>query len=122
MSTLRQQPQQFEFSFPALDTLVLVEEDDAGVTIRATRDNFSDERKDAFLRELVQEGFISERHRWELSGEWSEARVRWQVDCSWVRLSEALLARPRRFMVKMLWSSVCLWVAMMSLLFISGHR
>lgn len=122
MNPTQEQHRQFEFAFPALDALVLVEEDEAGVLIRTTRDNFSDERKEAFVRELVQEGFVADRYRWSPTGEWAKTGVRWRTDCSWVHRSEVAIARARHFMTKLFVSSACLWVAIMSILFMVQAR
>src|ERR1700722_14737377 len=54
----------FEFRFPALDTLVKVQVRDERVTIRASRDSFTSQRKEAFIHELATEGFIPDEYRW----------------------------------------------------------
>jgi hypothetical protein len=94
----------FEFAFPRLDTLLLVEVADAGVTIRATRDTFSPRRKACFVRELVAEGFIPEEFQWfQVEGAHSCHRgVRWLVDVSWLGIDEAMMARTHRGMMKFL--------------------
>ena len=63
MKTLTRIQRQFEFCFPNLDTLVLVEEFDDCLLIRATRNTFSEERKIRFVHELVAEGFVSESYK-----------------------------------------------------------
>jgi hypothetical protein len=91
----------FEFAFPVLDTLLRVEVADGDVTIRATRDSFSPQRKARFVRELVSEGFIPEELQWfPIGGPHSFHRgVCWIVDFSWVGIDEAVIARTRRRVV-----------------------
>jgi hypothetical protein len=88
----------FEFCFPRMDTLVLVEVTEGDVTIRATRDSFSPQRKARFVRELVSEGFIPEEYRWLPVGEPQSYQrgVRWVVDFSWLGIDEEMMARMRR--------------------------
>lgn len=107
----------FEFYFPVLDTLVLVEELDGAVVVRATRDTFSERRKHCFIRELAAEGFIPDSYRWfSLAGAESYRGVRWLVDISWVKLSEAVTVRARRFMMRLFLSASLLSVAIMAAL------
>jgi hypothetical protein len=93
----------FEFCFPRMDTLLLVEVAESGVTIRATRDTFSPQRKASFVRELVAEGFIPEEFRWlPVGGAQSYGRgIRWLVDFSWLQIEEAVLARMHRMITKL---------------------
>ena len=53
MKTLVRPNRQFEFCFPNLDTLILVEESDDEVVVRATNNSFSERRKVQFIRELA---------------------------------------------------------------------
>ena len=123
VKTTREHARRFEFCFPMQDVLVLVEESESGVLIRATRDCFSAERKTAFVRELAMEGFISDQYRWAtLDGAWSCFGIRWSVDYSWLVLSEEVLARTRRFMLTILLSGAGLWVAQMTALFMFARR
>jgi hypothetical protein len=92
----------FEFCFPRMDTLLLVEVAASGVIIRATRDTFSPQRKACFVRELVAEGFIPDEFRWlPVGGAQSYGRgIRWVVDISWLQIDEAVVARTRRTITK----------------------
>ena len=103
MKALVQTTRQFEFSLPNLDTLVLVEELDDKVTIRATKNSFSEPRKVQFIRELAAEGFISESYQ-SFTGLIEETwlHVRWLVDASWLKLRAASTARTRRFLISVL--------------------
>jgi hypothetical protein len=91
----------FEFGFPSLDTLLLVEVAEGDVTIRASRDTFSAQRKAYFVRELVAEGFIPEEFQWyPVGGPQSYHRgVHWLVDFSWLGIDEAVVACTRRGVV-----------------------
>lgn len=123
MKTTREPARQYEFCFPRQDVLILVEESESGVVIRATRDCFSPERKTAFVRELALEGFISDRYQWaSFEGGWSGFGVRWRVDYSWLTLSPAALARARRFMLSLYFSAAAFWVAQMTALFMFARR
>jgi hypothetical protein len=98
METPLFEPRCAEFRFPQLDTLVRVEVSGESVTIRATRDTFSPQRKDFFVRELAAEGFIPDQCRWsslEDAGA-SFGGVRWLVDHTWRSLRERRLAKSRR--------------------------
>ena len=104
----------FEFYFPELDTLVQVEEADGDVTIRATRDTFSERRKCYFIRELAAEGFIPDSYQWfSLAHSESVRGVRWLIDISWVKLHPAVLARARHSMTILLSGSILLCVGLM---------
>ncbi len=99
MKSIPAESHAYEFCFIELDyTLVRVEASDGDVTIRATADTFSKQRKVCFIRELAAEGFIPDDYRWfSLAGPESYSRgVRWLVDCSWLKVDEALIARTQR--------------------------
>ena len=50
MNSLRINPVCYEFCFPEKDTLVRVEVVGDDITVRATRDNLSEQRKASFVR------------------------------------------------------------------------
>ncbi len=101
----------YEFYFPDLDTLVLVEESGGEVVIRATRDTFSERRKCYFIRELAAEGFIPDSYRWlSLARPESFHGARWTVDFSWLKLPPAILARARNSMLRMFSGAALLWL------------
>lgn len=123
MKTTLTQPRCFEFGFPYLDTLVLVEDYGDSVDIRATRDTFSDRRKTAFIRELAAEGFIDDSYQWfTLAGPESYFGVRWRVDFSWLQLPAVVLARARRFMVRLLLGGFLLWATLIACLVLGAGR
>lgn len=118
MKATLSEPRVFEFYFPAMDTLLQVEEKEDAVVIRATRNTFSERRKAFFIRELAAEGFIPDSYRWLASGESpSVPGVCWLVDISWVELPKAALAGTHRFMMRLLAGGFLLWLALMLWLF-----
>jgi hypothetical protein len=107
----------FEFYFSDLDTLLQVEESDGTVVVRATRDTVSERRKQCFIRELAAEGFIPDSYRWFLLASSESFRgVRWVVDTSWVKLSEVVTIRVRRFMMRLFLSATLLLAIMTALI------
>jgi len=115
--TLANGRRQFEFCFPDLDTLVLVEEFNERLVIRSTRDTFSEKRKICFIHWLASEGFISESYQWYSDSESAKwLRVQWWIDYSWLKLDATQIARTRRFMVGLLIGAGLLWLGMMAAL------
>jgi hypothetical protein len=110
----------FEFCFIELDyTLVRVEESAGEVTIRATANTFSDQRKVCFIRELAAEGFIPDDYRWfSLTGPETYTRgVRWLVDFSWLKLDEVLIARTNRLVRRLILPAALLWLLFIYLIY-----
>jgi len=113
----------YEFCFPKLDTLVQVEAADEAVVIRASRDTFSEERKARFIRELAAEGFISDDYRWSpLGSSGGLGGVRWLVDFRWLKLDPLVIARTRRFMIRLLSGAILAWLMMIGLVFLCGPK
>ena len=106
----------FDFYFARFDTLVRVEEVDGAVTIRATRDTFSEERKRYFIRELAAEGFIADEFRWHTGASALLRRVDWRIDITWLKLPPAVLARARNLMRWLLGSTTLLWTVQLGIL------
>jgi hypothetical protein len=114
---------EYEFCFPQLDTLVQVEETAGEVIVRATRDTFSLDRKILFIRELAAEGFIPDQYRWfALPEQPGACGVCWRVDYSWLKYSDEMVARTRRFMIRLFSGGAILWLVMMVLLFLRAGR
>ena len=57
-------PERFELYISDLDNHILIENSTSGVVISAARDNFSDQRKTFFIRQLAAEGYIPDRYKW----------------------------------------------------------
>ena len=111
----------YHFSFPALDTLLQVEEAGGEVTIRASRDTFSARRREHFIRELAAEGFIPDEHQWLNSGAPAgTGAVRWLVDHSCFQPDQAHTARTGRLMWRLLGSAALFWLMLMGLLLAKG--
>ncbi len=110
----------YEFCFIELDyTLVRVEETEGEVTIRATADTFSRQRKLCFIHELAAEGFIPDEYRWfSLAGPDGCSRgVRWLVDHTWLKVDEALVTRTQRLSKRLFVPVTMLWLLMLYLAF-----
>ncbi len=121
MNSILTKPVCYEFCFPEKDTLVRVEVANEGVTVRATRDTFTEQRKASFVRELASEGFIADSYRWfSAVGPESYLGIRWVIDYTWLVIPDSVIATARHFMLWLLLGSGVLWLAQMSWLFLSG--
>jgi uncharacterized pyridoxamine 5'-phosphate oxidase family protein len=115
-------PKEFEFYFPDLDNLVLVESlEDGNVRVRCTRNNLSEKRKVFFIRELAAEGFIPDNYQWFSGSSVGSLGVTWVKDYSWVKLHAAVTRRSNRAMRILLVGSCILWLAMMRVLFVTPN-
>lgn len=111
----------FEFDYPILGTQVLVESFDDEVVIRATKDTFTEPQKQAFIRNLALEGFVSESLRWTYTGRgYSAVRVRWLVDGRWA-VASAATERPRRTMTRIVVVASIAWFLLMTAILILLH-
>ncbi|HZP60061.1 MAG TPA: hypothetical protein VFB27_07015 [Opitutaceae bacterium] len=118
MQSFSTETRRFEFYFPDLDTLVLVEESDGEVVIRASRDTFSEKRKRYFIRELAAEGFIPDSYEWfSLAQPGGFHGVRWLIDFSWVKLPPAIITRARNAMFRIFSGAALLWLVLMTFVF-----
>jgi hypothetical protein len=120
MKFLQEKPHSYEFNFPQMGTRLQVEELGGEVTIRATRDTFSLQRKISFIRELAAEGFIPDDFMW-LSITDADAPGRgvvWLVDSSWLKLDENDIARARRILNKALAAAFLLFAFEMALVLV----
>jgi hypothetical protein len=108
-------PRQFEFYFPELDNSVLVETCGDYVTIRAARDNFPEQRKPFFVRELAAEGHIPDFYEAFTDGPMDGSEgIEWVLDRSWLKIAPWWRRRADRFMRRLLVCSVVCWLIMMS--------
>ncbi len=117
MNTCVRESQRYEFSFPSIDTVVEVETSAAGVIIHASRDTFSETRRASFLRMLAAEGFIRDEFYWR-----SPDSVRWIVDSSWFMPDAACAAQTRRCMQRLIFSTMALWLLLLSCLVLQPGR
>jgi hypothetical protein len=113
------QIRQFDFSFPRKDMQLRVEVDGDEVTVRASRNGFSEQRKSAFIRELAAEGFIPDAHRWYFAhdGDGFGRGVRWIIDRSILETEEEVRARSRRFTLGLFSGTLAATALLMGLLF-----
>jgi len=108
-----------DFYFADIDTMVLVEETESELIVRATRNTFTEQRKIRWIRELAAEGFISSTYgKFAGFDTPSWIPVRWRIDRSWVKPNPEHLAQSRRFMVKLFAGAVAAWLGLMALLFL----
>jgi hypothetical protein len=117
MRTQQVHTNEFEFYFPEVDTLVLVEDLGEGVVIRAALDTFSEPRKVCFIHELAAEGFISDDYKWFSSfASSSSFRIRWVIDKSWIKQNRLLAKRTNRLMLRLTAGAALLWMGIMAIL------
>lgn len=114
---------EFQFYFSDLDNLVLVESQrDESVTIRATKNNVSEQRKIFFIRKLAAEGFIPGSYEWFSGPTDGSGGVLWTKDLSWVeKTTVAVKRKSNRFMARLLIAAGLVWLTMMRVLLVSNH-
>jgi hypothetical protein len=105
----------FEFCFPRVDTLILVEEKAGQIVIRATRNTFSEPARIKFIHHLAREGFIPEEFQWTWNS--SPPGLRWVIDHTWLAHHPRLAATSRRFMTWLLTGAAVTWIGLMTALF-----
>jgi hypothetical protein len=115
-------PQKAELPLLNPKNLIVVENSEDCVVIRAARDNFSEREKVCFIRYLAAEGFISDQFERFRESDWQGTSIAWVVDQSWVKREPAHLQRVDRFMIQLFVSASILWLAQMSLAFLSSAR
>jgi len=114
---------EFQFYLSDLDNVLLVESHaDESVTIRATRNNVSDQRKIFFIRKLAAEGFIPGNYEWFSGPTDGSGSVLWIKDLSWVeKTTVAVKKKSNRFMARLLIAASVVWLIMMRVLLVSNH-
>jgi hypothetical protein len=102
-------PHEVELYDLRLDNLVRIENQCAGLTIRATRDQVSQGAQDSFIHYLASEGFIAETYRWASanSGQ-GRPQIRWVTDGSWVRFRHRRIRMATRVWAYLTWGR--LWL------------
>jgi hypothetical protein len=112
----------FQFYFPDLDNIILVEShEDESVTIRATKDNCPEGRKLFFIQKLAAEGFIPDQYQWFSRSTDGSTGVLWIKDYSWLTRRPVAAPQTRRFMSKLLCVAGILWIAMMRVVLVSNQ-
>lgn len=111
----------FQFYFSDLDNIVLVEcGEDESVTIRASKNNVSEQRKISFIRKLAAEGFIPDEYQWFSGSTDGSDGLRWIKDYSWlIKTQEAASRKSNRAVGRLFVAAGVLWVCMMRVLFVS---
>lgn len=113
MKTAFKHPQ-YEFCNNEPYNLILVEQKEDGVIIRAAWDNFSDRRKAFFIKEIAAEGFIPDRYQWFSNYEENGyTGIRWVIDRSWLQVHPEPARKARKFMMWMLLLAGFLWLLLM---------
>src|SRR3954470_18010644 len=78
-------PKKAELYLQNPENLILVENTEDGVIIRAARDNFSKQRKLLFIRYLAAEGYIlDEFQNFGKSARHDSLSIIWAIDRTWV--------------------------------------
>jgi hypothetical protein len=113
----------FQFYLSDLDNIVLVEcHEDETVTVRATKNNCSQERQISFIRKLAAEGFLPDEHQWFSGATDGSNGVRWIKDLSWLKTRPPARKQANRFMKRLLVAACVLWIAMMRILVVSHYQ
>ncbi len=113
MKTALKHPK-YEFYHDQPYNLLLVEQNDDGVVIRAAWDNFSERRKTFFIKQIAAEGFIPDRYQWFSNfDENGYTGIRWVIDRTWLKVHPAAVEKARRFMVGTLLGASFLWLILM---------
>lgn len=112
----------YEFCNNEPYNLILVEQSENGVLIRAAWDNFSDRRKAFFIKEIAAEGFIPDRYQWFSNfEEHGYTGIRWVIDRSWLKVHPESVLKARKFMMWMLLAGGFLWLLLMVGLALPKH-
>jgi hypothetical protein len=110
----------FQFYFSDLDNIVLVEcGEDESVTVRASKNNISEQRKVFFIRKLAAEGFIPDDYQWFSGSTNGSKGLLWIKDYSWLKTHQPSRKFANRFMGRLLVAACVLSVAMMRVLMVS---
>src|SRR5260370_38435257 len=93
----------YEFCNNEPYNLILVEQNENGVLVRAAWDNFSDRRKAFFIKEIAAEGFIPDRYQWFSNYEENGyTGIRGVIDRSWLKVHPGPVGKPTKFRVWMM--------------------
>jgi hypothetical protein len=113
----------FQFYLSDLDNIILVEcREDETITVRATKNNCSEQRKITFIRGLAAEGFVPDNYQWFSGATDGSNGVRWIKDLSWLKIQPVVRKRSNRFMTRLLIAACVFCVAMMRVLLVSPHN
>ena len=114
-------PEKAELPLLNPKNLIVVENSEDSVVIRAARDNFSERKKVCFIRYLAAEGFISDEFQgFGKSGSRRTTSISWVVDRDPLKCEPAQLKRADRFMIQLFVSASVLWLALMTFAFLQS--
>ena len=105
-------PRKARLSLRNPKNLILVENSENRVVIRAAHDDFSEREKATLIRYLAAEGFISDEfERYQQRG-WRGSSIRWTVERA--QRQSTRLERVERFMIQLLVTASALWLALLA--------
>jgi hypothetical protein len=111
-----------EFCIQRPYNLILVEEREDGITVRAAADDFNEQRKGAFIRELAAEGFIADRYQWYSGSDSSGySGVTWIIDRSWLASTPALMRRKALPWIAGMFAGACVMLLLLMSIVIARH-
>jgi hypothetical protein len=109
-------PKKAKLSLESPENLILVENNEDGVIIRAARDNFTERRKILFIRYLAAEGYICDEFQNFGKSTWRHSfSLIWAVERNWMKKAPAVLRGANLFMIRLLLAASILWLALMAL-------
>jgi hypothetical protein len=111
-----------EFCIQRPYNLILVEEREDGITVRAAADDFNEQRKGAFIRELAAEGFIPDRYQWYCGSDSSGySGVTWIIDRSWLASTPALMRRKAAPWIAGMFAGACVMFLLLMSIIVARH-
>ena len=119
MKTELSLPKRAEFHCMQPENYILVQNHKDGVMIRATSDNFSEQRKAAFIRELAAEGFIPDHYQWFLDADASNyLAIKWIIDPSWLRVDKRLAKKAELLYGRALLLVAVVWMILVVMILV----
>jgi hypothetical protein len=116
-------PEKAELPLLNPKNLIVVENSEDSVVIRAARDNFSERKKVCFIRYLAAEGFISDEFQgFGKSGSRRTTSISWVVYQDPLKHEPAQFKRADRFMIQLFISASAIWLALMVFAFLHSAR
>jgi hypothetical protein len=116
-------PEKTEFISHQPSNFILVENGESGVVIRAACDNFSEQRKSLFIKQIAAEGFIPDIYQWFSNPDSGGfPSLEWIIDSSWVKVHAAVRRKADRAMGRMFLAATVLWLTLMGALFATAAR
>jgi hypothetical protein len=111
-------PERTKLSLRNPENVILVENSEASVVIRAAHDGFSEGEKVCFIRYLAAEGFISDEFENFRKSGWQGTPITWTLDQSWAKRGPGYLQRVDRFMIQLFASASIMWLAQIAFAFL----